>query len=78
MSSTTIQTTTRKPMAYAIYPSLAGKRVMITGGGTGIGAALVDAFAKQGAHVFFIDIAARSSNTICAARRSRRPSTTAT
>ena len=45
------------PMAYATYPSLAQKRVVITGGGTGIGAAMVDAFARQGAQVFFLDIA---------------------
>lgn len=41
----------------AIYPSLAGKRVVITGGGSGIGAAMVEAFTRQGAKVFFLDIA---------------------
>ncbi|SCK31357.1 D-xylose dehydrogenase [Variovorax sp. HW608] len=41
----------------AIYPSLAGKRVVITGGASGIGAAMVEAFARQGARVFFLDIA---------------------
>lgn len=40
----------------AIYPSLAGKRVLVTGGATGIGAGLVEAFARQGARVAFIDI----------------------
>ena len=32
----------------AIYPSLAGKRVVITGSGLGIGAGQVEAFARQG------------------------------
>ena len=39
-----------------VYPSLAGQPVFITGGATGIGAALVEAFAEQGAQVAFIDI----------------------
>jgi NAD(P)-dependent dehydrogenase (short-subunit alcohol dehydrogenase family) len=41
----------------AIYPSLRERRVFITGGGSGIGACLVEAFARQGARVAFIDIA---------------------
>ena len=40
----------------ARYPSLAGRGVLITGGATGIGAALVEHFAAQGARVGFIDI----------------------
>jgi len=40
----------------AIYPSLRGKRVAITGGASGIGAGLVEAFAGQGAEVHFLDI----------------------
>lgn len=39
----------------AVYPSLAGKPVFITGGASGIGAALVEAFHGQGAKVAFID-----------------------
>ena len=48
-------------MIDAIYPSLRGKRVVVSGGGTGIGAAFVTAFARQGAQVFFIDIADEAS-----------------
>lgn len=38
------------------YPSLQHKIVLITGGASGIGANLVDAFCQQGAQVCFIDI----------------------
>jgi len=41
----------------ATFPSLQGKRVFVTGGGTGIGAAIVEAFAEQGAQVAFVDLA---------------------
>jgi NAD(P)-dependent dehydrogenase (short-subunit alcohol dehydrogenase family) len=44
----------------AIYPSLKGKRVLITGGATGIGAGLVEAFVAQGARVAFLDINAEA------------------
>ncbi len=40
---------------FARYPSLAGRAVFITGGASGIGAALVEAFHDQGARVAFID-----------------------
>jgi D-xylose 1-dehydrogenase len=45
----------------ARYPSLQGQNVFITGGGTGIGAALVSAFAQQGARVAFVDVATQAS-----------------
>lgn len=38
------------------YPSLAGKRVFITGGGSGIGACLVHRLAEQDAVIGFIDL----------------------
>jgi len=39
--------------------------VLITGGGTGIGAALTEGFVRQGAKVAFIDIAAEASAALC-------------
>ncbi|MGS0754697.1 SDR family NAD(P)-dependent oxidoreductase [Roseateles sp. GG27B] len=45
----------------AVFPSLRGQRVFVTGGGTGIGEAIVTAFAEQGAHVAFVDVAEKES-----------------
>ena len=52
--------------AYARYPSLVDRGVLITGGGSGIGATLVSHFAEQGARVGFIDIAAKVSRALAA------------
>lgn len=41
----------------AIYPSLRDRGILITGGASGIGEGLVEAFAAQGARVLFCDIA---------------------
>ncbi len=41
----------------ARYPDLAGRTAFVSGGGSGIGAAFVRAFAAQGCKVAFIDIA---------------------
>lgn len=40
---------------YALYPSLKGRAVLVTGGATGIGESLVRHFAQQGARVAFLD-----------------------
>jgi len=50
----------------ASYPSLQGRRVFVTGGGTGIGEAIVTAFVEQGAVVAFVDIAQDASEALCA------------
>ena len=42
--------------AFASYPSLVDRPVLITGGATGIGACLVEEFVAQGAKVGFIDL----------------------
>ena len=43
-------------MSFAVYPSLKGAVVFITGGASGIGAEIVRAFGDQGSRVGFIDI----------------------
>lgn len=50
----------------ARYPSLSGRSVFITGGGSGIGAALVSAFVRQGSRVGFIDIDEKASAALAA------------
>ncbi|MCP2072715.1 UNVERIFIED_ORG: NAD(P)-dependent dehydrogenase (short-subunit alcohol dehydrogenase family) [Pseudomonas lini] len=50
----------------AHYPSLAQRVVFITGGGSGIGAALTRAFHRQGAQVAFIDIDEQASRALVA------------
>ncbi|TDR48417.1 NAD(P)-dependent dehydrogenase (short-subunit alcohol dehydrogenase family) [Tahibacter aquaticus] len=49
----------------AIYPSLQDRLILVTGGGGGIGAAIVAAFARQSAEVVFIDVdAAGAAQTV--------------
>ncbi|MGU3544468.1 SDR family NAD(P)-dependent oxidoreductase [Methylobacterium sp. A52T] len=50
----------------ARYPSLAGKRVLVTGGASGIGEGLVEAFVRQGARVLFCDIADDAARAVVA------------
>ena len=53
-------------MTHAVYPSLAHRTVVVTGGGSGIGAEIVAGFARQRARVFFLDIAENSSRELVA------------
>jgi NAD(P)-dependent dehydrogenase (short-subunit alcohol dehydrogenase family) len=45
---------------YASYPSLRDRPVLVTGGASGIGAAMVEHFAGQGARVAFLDLDAEA------------------
>ncbi|HSX85760.1 MAG TPA: SDR family NAD(P)-dependent oxidoreductase, partial [Cellvibrio sp.] len=54
------------------YPSLKYKVVLITGGASGIGANLVEAFCYQGAQVCFIDIRDEDAHKL-AEQLSHRP-----
>ncbi len=59
------------PDRFATYPSLCDRSVLITGGGSGIGASLVEHFALQGAKVAFVDIQEEASRELVEALRSR-------
>ena len=50
----------------AQYPSLRGKRVLVTGGGSGIGAGIVEEFARQQSDVIFLDILNGESDALAA------------
>lgn len=49
----------------ASYASLKGKKVFVTGGGSGIGEEIVSALVLQGARVAFVDIAVEASLALC-------------
>lgn len=53
-------------MAFATYPSLSGRVVLVTGGASGIGADMVRAFAASGARVAFPDILVEDGERLAA------------
>jgi D-xylose 1-dehydrogenase len=57
---------------FAIYPSLRDRRVLVTGGASGIGASIVEHFAAQGARVGFIDLDAEGAERLAASLGDRR------
>ena len=50
--------------SFATYPSLKDKAVFVTGGGSGIGASIVENFCAQGSKVAFVDIAKEESEKL--------------
>ncbi len=52
-------------MSICNYSDLNGASVFITGGGSGIGAAFVKAFIRQGAKVSFVSLDADNANSLC-------------
>jgi D-xylose 1-dehydrogenase len=49
---------------YATYPSLRDKVVFVTGGGSGIGASIVEHFCDQQSRVAFVDVDEAASNAL--------------
>jgi len=56
---------------YASYPSLEGRVVFVTGGGSGIGAAIVEHFGAQRSRVAFVDIEREASERLVEAVAAR-------
>ena len=57
---------------FASYPSLSGRTVFVSGGGSGIGASIVEHFAEQGARVGFVDIDEAASKALIEKIEARR------
>src|SRR3954453_2889755 len=54
----------------AVYRSLEGRRVLVTGGASGIGAEMVRAFGRNGAQVTFLDIDREAGEELAAEHES--------
>ncbi|SMF81351.1 NAD(P)-dependent dehydrogenase, short-chain alcohol dehydrogenase family [Tistlia consotensis] len=63
-------------LATARYADLEGRAVLVTGGASGIGAALVEGFCRQGARTWFVDLQDEAAAALCdrlAAEAGSRP-----
>lgn len=60
----------------AVYPSLKDKLIIVTGGGSGIGAAFTEAFVRQGAKVVFLDVMETESRALEASLADLSPAPT--
>ena len=58
-------------MEFAVYPSLAGRTVLVTGGASGIGASIVENLAHSQARVAFIDVAVAEAEALVESIRAR-------
>ncbi|KMM16900.1 hypothetical protein [Synechococcus sp. GFB01] len=56
----------KPPVSAATDPSLRNRMVLISGGASGIGAAMVAAFSAQGARVAFLDIDSIAAESLVA------------
>jgi NAD(P)-dependent dehydrogenase (short-subunit alcohol dehydrogenase family) len=56
----------------AIYPSLKGRTVLVTGGASGIGEAIVEHFAAQGSKVGFLDINEKAGKALATRLKRKR------
>ncbi len=50
--------------SFGVYPSLRGRVVVVTGGASGIGASIVEAFVRQGAQVAFLDVQIKAAREL--------------
>jgi NAD(P)-dependent dehydrogenase (short-subunit alcohol dehydrogenase family) len=57
------------PAQFASYPSLRGRVVVVTGGASGIGEAIVEAFAANGSRVAFLDLQVDTAQRLVARLR---------